>query len=323
MSAPIFPPQGNCCNPCDDSTVVLPEQAEVTIYAMAHPDKPALIRYIGKTKLPLWKRLDSHWYCSSRIKDKKNCWIRKLKSKGLRPVIWPIEICNSQNWPDRERYWIKLFRPLSILNMCDGGDTGPDTTGRVKSPQELEKIASANRGKKRSVESIARMSAAQKRICGTPEARDRNRTIQLKVKNTPEFKARARGWRMRFWHDPTYAEKSMLLRSKIISNANSKTNLARLKMVSDSQRGTTLSEEHKKVLSESHRGHVHSDETKAKIKQTNILNSPTKKRVICITTGESFHSIKQASKCNGASTTGISNACRSGQPVVGLHWKYL
>ena len=111
------------------------------------------------------------------------------------------------------------------------------------------------------------------------------------------------------------------------------------KKISESKKGIKFSEEHKKNLSESHKGKTagekngmwgkpspnrgkkglyhHSEEAKQKLS----------KKVICITTGETFDSIKEASdhyKCNN-----ITKCCKGKRKSAGklpdgtpLQWKY-
>ena len=102
--------------------------------------------------------------------------------------------------------------------------------------------------------------------------------------------------------------------------------------MSESQKGKQFSEEHKKNLSESHKGiqagknhpmygKHHSKEAKQKMGEAKF------KKVICITTGEIFNSIKDAKKhykCNN-----ISACCREKCKHAGklndtpLQWMYL
>ncbi len=121
------------------------EPAPVTIYAMAHPDKPSLIRYIGATKLTLARRRTSHFCQSEHLKSKFNQWIIELKQDNILPSIWPLEIASSDNWKDREKYWIWFFKPIGILNKHSGGN------GCTKTPmtmEHIEKIRLGNIGKK-------------------------------------------------------------------------------------------------------------------------------------------------------------------------------
>lgn len=92
---------------------------EYKIYTLNDPETGE-VRYVGKTISPLYKRLSSHY------RDKKHSyktnWITKLKEKNLKPIINLIEICDENNWEEREKYWIAYYRKHSKLtNYLDGG----------------------------------------------------------------------------------------------------------------------------------------------------------------------------------------------------------
>jgi hypothetical protein len=92
---------------------------EYKIYSLNDPITNE-VRYIGKTISPLYKRLSSHY--RDRKKSYKTHWINGLKKNGLKPIINIIEICNNENWEEREKYWIKHFRKITRLtNYLDGG----------------------------------------------------------------------------------------------------------------------------------------------------------------------------------------------------------
>ena len=104
--------------------------------------------------------------------------------------------------------------------------------------------------------------------------------------------------------------------------------------MSESHKGRKFSEERKQNLSESMKGKYigknhpmygkyHSDESKLKMSETH------NKKVICITTGETFDSIKEAGDHYKVAHSGISRCCKgklksSGRLPNGvrLQWKY-
>lgn len=120
----------------------------VTIYALSDPRRSYFIRYIGKTILPLKKRLRQHISNQKRKTTPKNSWIYSLLKTGVNPIIWPIEYCGSDKWIKREKYWIYFFKPMGILNVTEGGDSGPDMTGYKHSDESRKKIALAGTGRK-------------------------------------------------------------------------------------------------------------------------------------------------------------------------------
>lgn len=76
------------------------------------------VRYVGKTTQTLNNRLRAH------LNDKgfshKTNWIKSVSGKIS---INLIEECESQNWEDRERFWISHYRSIGakITNQRDGG----------------------------------------------------------------------------------------------------------------------------------------------------------------------------------------------------------
>ena len=114
---------------------------EYKIYSLNDPETNE-VRYVGKTVSPLHKRLSSHY------RDKKHSykthWISTLKEKNLKPIIKLIEICNENNWEEREKFWIAYYRKNSNLtNYLDGGQgqqKGYKHTDEVKEKIRLAAI---------------------------------------------------------------------------------------------------------------------------------------------------------------------------------------
>jgi hypothetical protein len=115
------------------------------------------IRYVGKTCMPIHKRLLSHVATAAlNYNSHKNNWIKKLLASGIRPeirVLETIPAAQSQNWPAREQAWISFGRRIgwNLTNGSSGGDAG-------------------GRGKQHSEETKRKMSKARKRfLCEHPE----------------------------------------------------------------------------------------------------------------------------------------------------------
>jgi hypothetical protein len=58
--------------------------------------------------------------------------MRELRELGLKPIGITIELCNSQNWPERECFWIDHFKKAgyNLLNTAPGG-YGPTDGGAI------------------------------------------------------------------------------------------------------------------------------------------------------------------------------------------------
>ena len=87
------------------------------IYCLKNPDNMK-IRYIGVTTSKyISRRLSQHIYCAKNNHQTHVAkWIRKIKKN---PIIELIEICDENNWEEREKYWIKYYDNLT--NIHEGG----------------------------------------------------------------------------------------------------------------------------------------------------------------------------------------------------------
>lgn len=90
---------------------------EYKIYCLKNPETLE-IRYIGiTTQKYLSSRLSQHCFCAkNNFQTHVAKWIRKLEKK---PIIEIIEICNKDNWEEREIYWINYYDNLT--NILPGG----------------------------------------------------------------------------------------------------------------------------------------------------------------------------------------------------------
>lgn len=97
------------------------------------------------------------------------------------------------------------------------------------------------------------------------------------------------------------------------------------KKISNALTGIKRTEETRQRLRESHIGIEISPEQRKKMAEGNY------KKVICITTGEVFESLKEAAKVAEVNYTGITNCCRGRQKYAGrdketgelFEWKYI
>lgn len=97
---------------------------EVYIYGLVCPITNN-IKYVGKTIQRLELRLKGHICLYKHDITYRANWIRSLKDKGLKPNIILIEVCNENNWEEREIYWIAYYSKLFVLtNHQKGGGNG-------------------------------------------------------------------------------------------------------------------------------------------------------------------------------------------------------
>lgn len=112
------------------------------IYSLSDPITGE-VRYIGKTKNELHKRLSGHY--KDKSENYKTHWIASLKKRELKPSISIIEICTEENWEERERYWISFYKNQGsrLTNLTDGGEGLP--RGYKHSKETIEKIRQASK----------------------------------------------------------------------------------------------------------------------------------------------------------------------------------
>lgn len=96
---------------------------EVTIYGLHAPGGP--IRYIGKTKRSLRRRLIEH-ISNAKNRDEdsqRGHWIRELLRAGQKPEMVVLERVSEDNWQLAERKRIAFYREagFDVLNGDDGG----------------------------------------------------------------------------------------------------------------------------------------------------------------------------------------------------------
>ena len=137
------------------------DNREVHIYVLKHPDTLE-VRYVGKTVRSLSKRLGNHIANAKGNKHNKHLsnWILNILKEDKRPVIELLEICQGNNWQEREQYWISQFS--NLINLTAGGDGCVGFTHDLKT---IEKIRQSKIGTKHSEEFKKAMS---KRLKGVP-----------------------------------------------------------------------------------------------------------------------------------------------------------
>lgn len=123
----------------------------IKIYSLIDPID-GLIKYVGKTKGSLKRRLQNH-ECSARrskVRTLNNNWIKGLLVSGLTPSIQLIEEVVEDVWEEREKYWIVEYKQRGFIlkNMTIGGDRGGDWSGKQHTEETKKKIAIANTGEK-------------------------------------------------------------------------------------------------------------------------------------------------------------------------------
>lgn len=116
------------------------------IYGLIDPRTQEL-RYVGKTVLPIDKRLRVHlWRATKTLhRSHSQAWIRSLSEDGFKPDIFTIEeVQPGDDWAEREQFWIAYFRSIGscLCNHTIGGDGSP---GLKQSEESKRKRTEATR----------------------------------------------------------------------------------------------------------------------------------------------------------------------------------
>lgn len=104
------------------------------------------VRYVGVTTKTVQQRLYGHKYCSMHEEKRYlpvHKWMYTHYQKGEDILITQIDFCTSENWEEREKYWISHYKDLgyNLLNISEGG------YGVIT--KEMREISSIERSRKK------------------------------------------------------------------------------------------------------------------------------------------------------------------------------
>jgi hypothetical protein len=106
-----------------DALYSSPAEDKVFIYSLANPETNE-IRYVGKTKLFLAKRLSQHIANIKKLGNYRcKSWIKSLQKNGLQPKIELIDEVLMENWESEEIFYISYLKYLGfkLTNHSEGG----------------------------------------------------------------------------------------------------------------------------------------------------------------------------------------------------------
>ena len=143
---------------------------EIKIYTLSSTRNPNIIRYIGKSKQKLSRRLSQHLCAAKKAKEtnyKLNYnynWINKELSEGYEIIIEELDSVNFQeneSWEWLEQYWISQMKiwGFNITNLTDGGDGNKN---QHFSKETIQKRAEKLRGIPRDLETRRKISESHK-----------------------------------------------------------------------------------------------------------------------------------------------------------------
>lgn len=125
-----------------DSLYSKPAENKVFIYSLSNPETDE-IRYVGKTKLFLAKRLSQHIANIKKLGNYKcKSWIKSLQKRGLQPKIELIEEVSAETWEAEEIFYISYFKYLGfkLTNHSEGGlKITPNYSSKVRDSEAYKK----------------------------------------------------------------------------------------------------------------------------------------------------------------------------------------
>lgn len=143
---------------------------EIKIYTLSSTRNPNIIRYVGKSKQKLSRRLSQHLCAAKKAKEtnyKLNYnynWINKELSEGYEIIIEELDSVNFQeneSWEWLEQYWISQMKiwGFNITNLTDEGDGNKN---QHFSKETIQKRAEKLRGIPRDLETRRKISESHK-----------------------------------------------------------------------------------------------------------------------------------------------------------------
>lgn len=203
------------------------------IYALREP-KDGSIFYVGKSDKPA-RRYRGHFKqersLSNRALYKR---VHSMLDRGETPLTTILEVCSSESWRERERWWIAYFRGINIAleNIAGGGD-GPNVgyrgpfkdsavraerirkawgewwnslTPEQKSKQQTRPCSEATKKK---------LSEARK---GVPQPKH-HRDAVIASKGTTEFHRKASLSQKKFWASVSPEKKAEIIAKRNVSSS--------------------------------------------------------------------------------------------------------
>lgn len=248
---------------------------EVKIYVLIDPETNE-IRYVGKTIQSLKVRLTNHLYSVSKHNPYKFNWIQQLKSKKLIPIIMEIEICDENNWAEREKFWINYYKKISKLtNLTIGGENGLFFSDEI-----LNKISDGVKKKWKEKEFRDNLIEKTKFYWQNDENRKNRGECNKGKKRTLEHKSIISSFRKEQWKDNMYREKMSSQSKELWNDENYR----------KKQSDYFNSEENKKIISNRFKNKNKSEETKLRMS----MGRKNKKPIMIM--GFKYNSITEASK---------------------------
>lgn len=186
------------------------------IYTLSSTRDINNIRYVGKTKQELKRRLSGH-LCSAKkfLKESNHLyrWIRKELKEGYTIKIEEldrIESNNDEDWKIIEKYWISQFKcwNFTLVNIREGGE---DNYCPHPTKEAITKRADKIKGVPRPIEIRNKISKGLKGIKRTDEVKNKVRNSIVAIQGKPVIQYDMNGNFIKEWEYGSLAARELNL----------------------------------------------------------------------------------------------------------------
>ena len=173
----------------------------VKIYVLRDPTEYS-IRYLGKTKCSLRKRLLEHLKYNG--KDHRSFWIQSLLKAGLEPVIEQVDLCYEAEWREKEKRWIRQCK-LMGFDLTNGTEGGDGCSGWKHTEESKANLSKALKGRVFTEEWKAKLREGQRLVNSSAEVRKRKSEAKkgkkqnLSDESREKKRLKALEWNERRW----------------------------------------------------------------------------------------------------------------------------
>lgn len=89
-------------------------EKKVLIYTLTDP-RNGYVFYVGRTTMPLERRLSSHWTDRQKKSEKYDAYMNCLRSTNTKPIIEIIDECSYDERRAVEEFWVQIVATWGFL----------------------------------------------------------------------------------------------------------------------------------------------------------------------------------------------------------------
>ena len=190
---------------------------EIKIYTLSSSRSPNDIRYVGKTKQSLRRRLQGHICCAKRAKKSGYCtnhnynWINHEIELGNSIIIEELdsmEFAEDEDWSWFEKYWVAQMKEwgFSLTNIKEGGE---DNHASKPAKEVIRARAEKCIGKSRDEKTKQSISKGLTGIHRSEETKEKVRQAIISKQGRPVLQYSKEGKFIKEWESGATAAKEL------------------------------------------------------------------------------------------------------------------